>query len=116
VSGLFSFHKDVFHLTISGIDSVVAYGEVQRLMENLAAADKLVMELVDGDRITYEVQVQGGIERLQRALAQSRLLEPVELNDAGIDSRFSSTNEESYGFDDRPSASPKSLEYLYRSN
>ena len=107
---------DVFRLTISGIDSVVAYGEVQRLLENLAAVDKLVMELADGDRITYEVQVQGGIERLQRALAQSRLLEPVTMNDAGIDSRFSRTNEESYGFDERPSAMPASLEYLYRSN
>ena len=107
---------DVFHLTISGIDSVVAYGEVQRLVENLAAVDKLVVELVDGDRITYEVQVQGGIERLQRALAQSRLLEPVEMNDAGIDSRFNRTNEDFYGIDDRPSAMPVSLEYLYRSN
>ena len=75
-----------------------------------------MMELADGDRITYEVQVQGGIERLQRALAQSRLLEPVEMNDAGIDSRFNRTNEESYGFDDRPAAMPVSLEYLYRSN
>ena len=107
---------DVFRLTISGIDSVVAYGEVQRLVENLAAVDRIVVELVDGDRITYEVQVQGGIERLQRALAQSRLLEPVEMNDAGIDSRFNRTNEDSYGIDDRPAAMPVSLEYLYRSN
>jgi len=110
---------DVFRLTISGIDSVVAYGEVQRLVENLAAIDKHVVKIVDGDRITYEVQVQGGVERLQRALAQSRLLEPVETNDAAIDAvidgSFNRTNEGSYGYDDRPSAIRKSLEYLYRS-
>jgi hypothetical protein len=107
---------DVFRLTISGINSVVAYGEVQRLLENLAAIDKLAVELVDGDQISYEVQVQGGIERLQRALAQSRLLEPLATNDAGIDNRFNRMDEDSYGFDDRPSAVPTSLKYLYRSN
>ncbi len=32
---------DTIQLTISGIDSVVAYGQVQRYMENLRVVDKL---------------------------------------------------------------------------
>ena len=107
---------DVISLTISGINSVVAYGEVQRLVENLTAIDKHVVQIVDGDQITYEVQVQGGIERLQRALAQSRLLEPLATNDAGIDNRFNRMDEDSYRLDNRLSAVPTSLNYLYRSN
>ncbi|RLA22201.1 MAG: hypothetical protein DRQ63_12980, partial [Gammaproteobacteria bacterium] len=71
---------------------------------------------VDGDRITYEVQVQGGVERLQRALAQSRLLEPVAVNDGGLDGRFDQSSTGSFEFDDRSSVVPMSLEFLYRSN
>jgi len=107
---------EVIQLSIFGIDSVVAYGEVQRLVENLSAIDKHVVQIVAGDKITYEVQVQGGVERLQRALAQSRLLEPIAMSDAATDSRFDHTREESFDFDDRSSAAPLSLEFLYRSN
>lgn len=107
---------DSIRLSISGINSVVAYGEVQRLVENLSAIDKHVVQSVEGDRITYEVQVQGGVERLQRALAQSRVLEPVAANDGGLDGRFNQTSTGSFEFDDRSSVAPASLEFLYRSN
>lgn len=108
--------REVIQLSIFGIDSVVAYGEVQRLIENLSAIDKHVVQIVAGDKITYEVQVQGGVERLQRALAQSRLLEPMAASDAAIDSRFDRSAEEPFEFDDRFSTAPLSLEFLYRSN
>jgi len=107
---------DVIRLSIFGIDSVVAYGEVQRLVENLAAIDKHVVQRVEGDKITYEVQVQGGIERLQRALAQSRLLEPIAANDGGLDGGFDQTNTDPFEFEDRSFGAPMSLEFLYRSN
>ena len=107
---------DVIRLSISGISSVVAYGEVQRLVENLAAIDTHLVESVAGDKITYEVQVQGGVERLQRALEQSRLLEPIAATERGIDSRFDQSSEDFYEFDDRSSVAPMSLEFLYRAN
>jgi hypothetical protein len=107
---------DAIRLSISGINSVVAYGEVQRLVENLAAIDTHLVESVEGDKITYEVQVQGGAERLQRALEQSRLLEPIAATERGIDSRFDQSSEDLYEFDDRSSVAPMSLEFLYRAN
>ena len=107
---------DVIRLSISGINSVVAYGEVQRLVENLSVIDKHVVDTVEGDRITYEVQVHGGVERLQRALAQSRLLEPMATSDSGLDGRFSQSGTDPFDFGDRSSVAPMSLEFLYRSN
>ena len=107
---------DVIRLSISGINSVVAYGEVQRLVENMAVIDTHLVESVAGDKITYEVQVQGGAERLQRALEQSRLLEPIAATERGIDSRFDQSSEDFYEFDERSSVAPMSLEFLYRAN
>lgn len=107
---------DAIRLSISGINSVVAYGEVQRLVENLAAIDAHLVESVEGDKIIYEVQVQGGAERLQRALEQSRLLEPIAATERGIDSRFDQSSEDLYEFDDRSSDAPMSLEFMYRAN
>lgn len=69
---------ETIRLTISGIDSMRAYGEVQRYMENLRIVDELMMRTVASDRITYAVKVQGGLERLDNALSTSRILERAE--------------------------------------
>lgn len=69
---------ETIRLTISGIDSMRAYGEVQRYMENLRIVDELMTHTVASDRITYAVRVQGGVERLDNALSTSRVLERAE--------------------------------------
>jgi len=69
---------DTIQMTISGIHSVVAYGQVQQYLENLRVLDKLTISSVSADRITYEVEVQGGIERLENALRVSGILERIE--------------------------------------
>lgn len=68
---------DTFELTISGIDSVAAYGTVQSYMEGLDVVDALAIDRVTGDSVRYRVRAHGGAERLQRVLEFSGLLEPV---------------------------------------
>ena len=63
-------------LTISGINSVEAYGEVHSFMQNLQGIEHLAIDSVSGDRIRYQVEAHGGRERLQRTLGFSRVLEP----------------------------------------
>lgn len=65
-------------ITVSGIDSVVAYGTVQAYLQNLALIEELTIQSVTGDRIHYSVTAHGGRERLQRALGFARHLEPVD--------------------------------------
>jgi hypothetical protein len=69
---------DTFELTISGIDSVAAYGAVQSFMENLDVVDELAIDSVAGDRVRYRVRAHGGRERLKQALEFSGMLEPTE--------------------------------------
>lgn len=64
-------------LTVSGIDSVVAYGTVQTWLENLALVRELSVETVSGDSIRFMVKTHGDRERLRRALESARHLEPV---------------------------------------
>ncbi|MCI0517375.1 MAG: DUF2066 domain-containing protein, partial [Woeseiaceae bacterium] len=62
-------------LTISGVDSLVAYGEVQRIISGLSPVETFSIEAVSGDRIRFMVHVYGGAERLSQALQTSRRLE-----------------------------------------
>ena len=66
---------ETIELTISGISSMTAYGEVQRYLENLRGVDALVVKSASPGQITYDVQVQGGAERLDNALSISTLLD-----------------------------------------
>jgi hypothetical protein len=67
-------------LTISGIVSVEAYGNVQRALEGIALIERFAVTEVSGDRISYHVEARGGAERLARALRFKGLLEQ-ELTD-----------------------------------
>ena len=67
--------SEMIELTISGIDSVVAYGRVQQYLENLRIVQSLAIKTVARDRITYGVEMQGGAERLDNVLTQSRMFE-----------------------------------------
>jgi uncharacterized protein len=63
------------NLTISGIDSLEAYGAVHSFMQGLDVIDEMAIGSVNGDRISYQVKAHGGRERLERVLALSRMLE-----------------------------------------
>jgi len=104
---------DTIRVTISGVNTVVAYGRVQQFMENLRIVDKLVIKTVAADRITYEVAVQGGVERLSKALASSSILEPVQ--SGVIDTSLYRLNRRPFSTDIREPNAPGSLEYRYRS-
>jgi hypothetical protein len=72
-------------LTISGVNSLAAYGAVQSIMADLRPVESFSIETVAGDRIRYIVQVYGGAERLSQALQGSRGLEPESGIGQGID-------------------------------
>ena len=61
-------------LTISGIVSVEAYGNVQRILEGASIVERYSIAEVSGDRVSYRVDVRGGPERLGRALRFEGLL------------------------------------------
>jgi hypothetical protein len=87
-------------LTVSGIDSIAAYGEVHSFMQNLQGIERLAIETVSGDRIRYQVEAHGGRERLQRSLDFSRILEVDDSFNRGV---VADSNPE-----------PSALEYRYR--
>ncbi len=65
-------------LTISGVDSVSAYGTVQRFLAGVGAIDAYRVDAVQGPEIRFHVRVQGGAERLASALQFSGILERRE--------------------------------------
>ncbi len=69
---------DTITLTVSGIDSVAAFGAVQSFMEQLDIVDELAVDMVSGDRVRYRITAHGGKERLRRTLEFSDMLQPVD--------------------------------------
>jgi len=65
-------------LTVSGIDSVRAYGEVQHLIAGLPAVEAHAIESVAGDRIRFRIEISGGADRLGSALEFSGKLVPAD--------------------------------------
>lgn len=51
-------------LAVTGVDSVAAYGEVQRTIAGLSAVERYSVQSVAGDRIRYRVEIPGGAGRL----------------------------------------------------
>ena len=110
---------ETIRLTISGVNSVNAFGRVQRYMENLRGIDQIRIDTVFGDRIIYEIKIQGGMERLQRALEVSSMLEPID--PFGTDVEVVPLDNDDYPFDrydryDNNGRQPTMLEFLYRSD
>lgn len=62
-------------LYVAGIVSVEAYGSVQAILKDIASIESFAISEVNGDRVTYRVEVRGGAERLGRALRFSGLAE-----------------------------------------
>lgn len=65
-------------LKVAGVDSVRAYGTIQRYLEHLSLIEDFEIHTVDGDEIRYEVRLRGGSTRLRRVLEISDILMPVE--------------------------------------
>lgn len=71
-----------YALTVAGIDSLMAYGKVQQLMASLGIVESFALRSVSGQKITYRVSVYGNIERLNKALMASGMLQAVTVFDA----------------------------------
>ena len=99
----FAIHGDAvlqsYSLTIDGVDSVVAYGQVQQLMENLGVAEEYSLVFVAGNKIKYRVRVYGDIDRLNKALELSGALYPA----INVDDEFQEV----------PVADPNHLAFVY---
>ena len=66
---------EIVDLTVSGIASVEAYGEMQNLLASTNVIEKFAIDEVQGDVIRYRVEALGGVERLRRALRFGGLIE-----------------------------------------
>lgn len=87
-------------LNVAGIDSIRAYGTVDRYLENLSLIEDFEVQMVKGDEIRYAVRLRGDSARLRRALEISNILIPVDDFD-----RFTSNN---------PLSTVENLDFVYR--
>ena len=69
-------------LNVSGVESVDAYGSVQKLLSDVSLIEQYRVAMVSGDVISFEVDVRGGAERLRRAL---RFTDLIEQSDGAFD-------------------------------
>ncbi len=69
-------------LGIAGINTVDAYGSVQRMLAGMNVVESFAITAVEGDRIRYRVQAHGGAERLARALRLGGLIEQDRVDNA----------------------------------
>ncbi|NCF23138.1 MAG: DUF2066 domain-containing protein [Gammaproteobacteria bacterium] len=71
-------------LSVAGINTVEAYGSVQRILSDLNVVESFAIASVEGDRILYRVEAHGGAERLARALRLSGLVEQDRFENAPL--------------------------------
>jgi hypothetical protein len=69
-------------LSVAGINTVDAYGSVQRILSGLNVVESFTIASVEGDRILYRIEAHGGAERLARALRLSGLIEQDRFENA----------------------------------
>jgi hypothetical protein len=72
-------------LSVSGIQSVEAYGTVQSLLADISLIENVAIVEVAGDRVSYRVDVRGGADRLGRALRFNGLIEQDRISRFGDD-------------------------------
>ena len=75
---------ETVEVTISGVESVRAYGEVQRYMRELRVVENVTLKSAAADRLVYSAEVRGGAERLKGGLSNGSLFEAMP-DDAFID-------------------------------
>ena len=71
-------------LNVAGIETVDAYGSVQRLLAGVALIENYKITEVAGDTVRYQVEVRGGASRLRRALRFAGLLEEEAAARTGV--------------------------------
>lgn len=72
-------------LSIYGVTSVDAYGDVQNVLANVNVIDSFALAEVAGDGLRYHVRARGGAARLARALRFAGLLEQDRIDTPGFD-------------------------------
>jgi hypothetical protein len=71
-------------LRVAGINTVDAYGSVQRILSDLNVVENFTIVSVEGDRVLYRVEAHGGGARLARALRLSGLVEQDRFDSAAF--------------------------------
>ena len=66
-------------LNVSGIDTVDAYGSLQKLLQDVSLIEEISIAEVTGDVVSYQVEVRGGKERLRKALRFAGLIEQDDM-------------------------------------
>jgi hypothetical protein len=64
-------------LSVSGIDSIDAYGQLRNYLQNLDIVESAGVAMVEADRVNFELVVRGDAARLERVLTASRWLNIV---------------------------------------
>jgi len=108
-----NLRAESIRLTISGINSVNAYGQVQFYLEQLRSIDQLKIKTVAADRIIYEVDLRGDVDRLQRALLSSGIFIQVE-SIVPLDTSPFGSDRNPFGRGLRSRDAARSLEFFYR--
>jgi len=62
-------------LNVAGVETVNAYGALQKLLNDVSLIESFHISEVAGDVVSYEVEVRGGADRLRRALRFAGLIE-----------------------------------------
>lgn len=70
-------------LSVSGVQSVEAYGSLQSRLADVSLIERFVIVEVVGDRVSYRVDVRGGADRLRRALRFNGLIEQDSVSSFG---------------------------------
>ncbi len=70
-------------LAVSGVVTIDAYGNLQKLLGNVSLIEGFMVTEVSGDRVTYRVDIRGGAERLRRALRFNGLIEQEDMTQFG---------------------------------
>jgi len=68
-------------LNVSGVQTVDAYGSLQSVLSGVSLIESFRIAEVDGDVVSYQVEVRGGADRLRRALRFAGLLEQEDTVD-----------------------------------
>jgi len=74
---------ETVQLTVSGVDSVDAFGSLQAFLDKQTVIQSYRLDAVTGQELRFEVMVQGGTDRLATALEFSGLLERSDWLGAG---------------------------------
>lgn len=74
-------------LTVSGVDSVEAYGRASRFLTRLTAIDSLLVESVEQDRVVFHARLRGTPAALDEAVKLGGLLIPEASDSDGLSYR-----------------------------